>query len=381
MKPASRTKLLRVAGLPAVKALFATAPQRVERLFFDPRLSQMSALACVSCHNPSFGWEDGRSFGIGHKMQVLGRSAPTVQNVAWGVEYFWDGRAPTLEQQSVGPIQNPKEMAMDMGPLTERLRTIPGYRARFSEVFPDQGITPENIGRAIATFQRTVVSGPSPFDAWIAGDEKAISDSAKHGFELFNGKGDCAGCHSSWRFTDDGYHDIGLASTDVGRAKIVPGIPALMHAFKTDAGTNVLLTLDLGDATELALPKDIQRHPVRGTFEHVDLVLVRRGEKVTVDVPVTVIGEAHPDAIVDVQSNTVSVTAPATSIPDSIEVTIAGLEPGSSITAGQLALPRGVALDIDAEAVVVQVLLKPTAAQHEAEIGEGEGEAAESAAE
>jgi len=155
----------------------------------------------------------------------------------------------------------------------------------------------------------------------------------------------------------------------------------LMHAFKTDAGTNVLLTLDLGDATELALPKDIQRHPVRWTFEHVDLVLVRRGEKVNVDVPVTVIGEAHPDAIVDVQSNTVSVTAPATSIPDSIEVTIAGLEPGSSITAGQLALPRGVALDIDAEAVVVQVLLKPTAAQHEAEIGEGEGEAAESAAE
>ncbi|WP_007520652.1 50S ribosomal protein L25/general stress protein Ctc [Pseudofrankia saprophytica] len=151
----------------------------------------------------------------------------------------------------------------------------------------------------------------------------------------------------------------------------------LMHAFKTDAGTNVLLTLDLGDATELALPKDIQRHPIRGTFEHVDLVLVRRGEKVTVDVPITVVGDAHPDAIIDVQNNTVSVSAPATSIPDGLEASVAGLEPGSSISAGQLDLPDGVTLEIDPEVVVVQVLLKPTAAQHEAEIGDtGEGEAA-----
>ncbi|MDT3441350.1 MULTISPECIES: 50S ribosomal protein L25/general stress protein Ctc [unclassified Pseudofrankia] len=152
----------------------------------------------------------------------------------------------------------------------------------------------------------------------------------------------------------------------------------LLHAFKTDAGTNVLLTLDLGDATELALPKDIQRHPIRGTFEHVDLVLVRRGEKVTVDVPVVVVGDAHPDAIIDVQNNTVSVSAPATSIPGSLEVSVAGLGPGSSISAGQLILPPGVTLEIDAEVVVVQVLLKPTAAQHEAEIGESaEGESVE----
>ena len=202
-------------------------------LFFDPRLSAKSALACVSCHNPSFGWEDGRARGIGHDMQVLGRSTPTVQNVAWGIEFFWDGRAPTLEKQSVGPIENAKEMAMDLNTLSGKLKQIPGYRARFDEVFPGKGITPETIGMAIATFQRTVVSGPAPFDRWIEGDEKAISENAKRGFALFNGKASCAACHSTWRFTDDGYHDIGLPSTDIGRAAIVPGVEVLKHAFKT----------------------------------------------------------------------------------------------------------------------------------------------------
>jgi cytochrome c peroxidase len=209
-------------------------------LFFDPRLSQKSALACVSCHNPSFGWEDGRARGIGHDMQLLGRSTPTVQNVAWGAEFFWDGRAPTLEEQSVGPIQNAKEMAMDLTTLSGKLKQIPGYRARFDEVFPGKGITPETIGMAIATFQRTVVSGPAPFDRWIEGQETAISEDAKRGFALFNGKGNCAACHSTWRFTDDGYHDIGLPSTDIGRAAIVPGIDALKHAFKTPGLRNTV---------------------------------------------------------------------------------------------------------------------------------------------
>lgn len=209
-------------------------------LFFDPRLSQKSALACVSCHNPSFGWEDGRARGIGHDMQLLGRSTPTVQNVAWGVEFFWDGRAPTLEQQSVGPIQNAKEMAMDLNTLSGKLKEIPGYRARFDEVFPGKGITPETIGMAIATFQRTVVSGPAPFDRWIEGEETAIGENAKHGFALFNGKANCAVCHSSWRLTDDSYHDIGLPSRDIGRAAIVPGVDALKHAFKTPGLRNTV---------------------------------------------------------------------------------------------------------------------------------------------
>ncbi|MBX6389015.1 MAG: 50S ribosomal protein L25/general stress protein Ctc [Frankia sp.] len=149
----------------------------------------------------------------------------------------------------------------------------------------------------------------------------------------------------------------------------------LLHAFKTEAGTNVLLTLELGDGTELALPKDVQRHPVKGSYEHVDLVVVRRGEKVAVDVPVVTTGDAHPDAIVDQQHTTISVTAPATGIPDSLEVSVEGLQPGSSITAGQISLPSGVTLETDPETVVVQALLKPTAAQVEAELGETAEEA------
>lgn len=146
----------------------------------------------------------------------------------------------------------------------------------------------------------------------------------------------------------------------------------LLHAFKTDAGTNVLITLDLGDGTELALPKDVQRHPIKGSFEHIDLVLVRRGEKVTVDVPVLLVGEAHPDAIIDQQNTTVSLSTPATSIPDSVEISVTGLAPGSSLTAGELSLPEGATLESDADMVLVQSLLKPTAAQMESDLGEGE---------
>jgi large subunit ribosomal protein L25 len=147
----------------------------------------------------------------------------------------------------------------------------------------------------------------------------------------------------------------------------------LLHAFKTDAGTNVLLTVDLGDGTELALPKDVQRHPIKGSFEHVDLVIVRQGEKVNVDVPVVITGELHPDAILDQPNNTVSVLAPATAIPDSLTVDITGMGPGSHLTAGQLELPDNVVLNGDPELIIALALVKPTAAQHEAGLGEAEG--------
>jgi large subunit ribosomal protein L25 len=147
----------------------------------------------------------------------------------------------------------------------------------------------------------------------------------------------------------------------------------LLHAFKTDAGTNVLLTLELTEGgTELALPKDVQRHPIKGSYEHIDLVLVRRGEKVRVDVAVTLVGDAHPDTLVDQQAQTVSVRADASRLPGPIEVSIAGLAPGGSVTAGQLELPAGVELEAEPSQVVVQGLARRTAAQVEAEIGAGE---------
>ncbi|WP_018502088.1 50S ribosomal protein L25/general stress protein Ctc [Parafrankia discariae] len=158
----------------------------------------------------------------------------------------------------------------------------------------------------------------------------------------------------------------------------------LLHAFKTDAGTNVLLTLELSGQTELALPKEVQRHPIRGSYEHVDLVLVNRGEHVSVEVALVLVGEADPDTLVDQQVTALSVKADAASLPDRIEVDITGLEAGHGITAAQLELPQGVELEADGELVVVQGLAKRTVAQMEADLGETaegtEGTAADSAA-
>ncbi len=115
----------------------------------------------------------------------------------------------------------------------KRLKAINEYPPLFEAAFPGKGITPENIAKAIATYERTVISGRAPFDAWIDGDERAISDAAKRGFALFNTKAECNECHSGWNFTDDSFHDIGLASTDIGRGKFLTEVVKSQHAFKT----------------------------------------------------------------------------------------------------------------------------------------------------
>ncbi len=159
-----------------------------KKLYFDTRLSQANLLSCASCHSPSYGWSDGQPTGVGHLMKRLGRRSPTIINAAYGLIFMWDGRADTLEEQALGPIQADVEMAMPLDQLLKRLRAIPEYPPLFEAAFPGQGITAENIGKAIATYERTVISGRAPFDAWIDGDERAISDAAKRGFTLFNTK-------------------------------------------------------------------------------------------------------------------------------------------------------------------------------------------------
>jgi large subunit ribosomal protein L25 len=146
------------------------------------------------------------------------------------------------------------------------------------------------------------------------------------------------------------------------------------HAIK-GGGANTLLTLEMDGASELALPKAIQRHPIRGDFEHVDLLLVRRGERVTVDVPVVLTGEAVRDGLVDQQLTTVTVQAEATHIPERFELSIEGLQVGDHRSAGDIALPSGVALAGDPEQVVVAILAAPTAEQVEAELAGAEAEA------
>jgi cytochrome c peroxidase len=202
-------------------------------LYFDPRLSAASVQSCANCHSPGFGWGDGLPLGVGHRMATLDRRTPTVINSAWGAIFMWDGRAASLEEQALGPIESSAEMNMPIGQLMERLASIPEYNSLFASSFPDKGMTPATLAGAIATFERTVVSDRSPFDAWIEGDEHAIPEAAKHGFVIFNTKGQCSLCHEGWNFTNDGFHDIGLRSPDIGRAAQLPRITKMLHAFKT----------------------------------------------------------------------------------------------------------------------------------------------------
>jgi cytochrome c peroxidase len=204
-----------------------------KRLYFDTRLSAANLLSCASCHSPAYSWGDGQPRGVGHGMQQLGRRSPSIVNAAFGGIFMWDGRFGSLEEQALGPIGAEAEMNLPIDQLMDRLKGIPEYRPLFEAAFPREGISPQTVAKAIATYERTVVSGRAPFDAWIEGDESVISGEAKRGFVLFNKKGACANCHSGWNFTDDSFHDVGLSDSDIGRGKQMPAVVKMQHAFKT----------------------------------------------------------------------------------------------------------------------------------------------------
>jgi cytochrome c peroxidase len=208
-------------------------------LFFDPRLSGSNFISCGTCHNPGFSWGDGLPTAIGDDMEKLGRRTPTILNLAWAGALFWDGRSETLEEQCLGPIRSTAEMNQPLKDLVVELRSIPEYGPLFERAYPQEGITEQTIAKAIATFERTIVSGTAPFDRWVDGDEMAVSEAAKRGFLLFNTKAACAECHSGWRFTDDSFHDIGVVGDDVGRAVQFPELTLMQYAFKTPTLRNV----------------------------------------------------------------------------------------------------------------------------------------------
>jgi cytochrome c peroxidase len=173
-------------------------------------------------------------------MKQLGRHSPTILNAAWADLLFWDGRADSLEGQALGPIASPGEMNMPLEQLMQTVNSIPGYKPLFDRAYPGAPIDAKTLARAIATFERTVVSAQAPFDKWIAGDQNAISDSSKQGFDLFNGKAHCSQCHSGWNFTDNGFHDIGVHGDDRGRGAKLP-LEAMQFAFKTPTLRNLEL--------------------------------------------------------------------------------------------------------------------------------------------
>jgi len=214
-------------------------PDRAELgkiLFFDPRLSGSNWISCATCHNPALGWSDGLPTAIGDGMKTLHRATPTILNTAYNKIQMWDGRAPNLEEQATSPIVSPSEMNQDLDALIKELSAIPGYKALFEKSYPGEGISKQTISKAIASFERTVVSTESPFDKWRKGNKKAVSESVKRGFVLFEGKANCAACHQGFNFVDDGFHNIGLKKLgdveDEGRFAHKK-VKVLKGAFKT----------------------------------------------------------------------------------------------------------------------------------------------------
>jgi cytochrome c peroxidase len=216
-----------------------------KQLFFDPRLSGSGFLSCASCHNPALGWSDGLPTGLGHDFKRLGRATPTILNSVYQPLLMWDGRKPNLEAQALGPIEAAGEMNMPLDLLEKRLQAIAGYKPLFERAYPGEGITRVTVGKALASFERTVVSTESPFDRWRLGQANAISAEAQRGFEIFNGKGNCAKCHQGFNFTDNGFHNIGVKSLteveDEGRFAHRK-IKILKGAFKTPTLRDVALT-------------------------------------------------------------------------------------------------------------------------------------------
>jgi len=184
-------------------------------LYFDKRLSSDQTVSCATCHDPAHAFTDHQVVAVGVSSTSGPRNTPSILNAMFSDRLFWDGRATSLEDQVLQPLMNPFEMGMENGDaIVERVRAVPNYRLKFKRIFKDQGITLQNIAKAIATFERIQLSGNSPFDRFIAGDWAAITEPQKRGWELFKGKAGCIVCHKfsgdSPFFTDFLFHNTGV---------------------------------------------------------------------------------------------------------------------------------------------------------------------------
>ncbi len=210
-------------------------------LYFDTRISADNTISCATCHDPAIAWAetDPTSIGVGHKKGP--RNSPTVLDSAYYQVFFWDGRAASLEEQALGPIENPIEMGMPMGNLLGKLDQVAGYKPLFKSAFGDERITPDRIARAIACFERTVVSGPSAFDEFLAGKVDALSEAQVRGLELFLTKGGCMPCHRGSFFTTQQYRSSNMTDADLGRFDVTKD-PADKRMFRTPSLRHVAMT-------------------------------------------------------------------------------------------------------------------------------------------
>jgi cytochrome c peroxidase len=183
--------------VPADNPLSTNKIELGRRLFQDRRLSRDRSIACASCHDPGRAFSDGRPLAIGIDRQLGRRGAPALINRGYGRAFFWDGRAATLEEQVLQPIQDPKEMNMTLAEASTRV-----------------GMRPDDIARALASYVRSILSGNSRFDRFISGDRRALSSEQRAGLQVFRGKGNCAACHVGPNFADEHFHNTGIAWRD-----------------------------------------------------------------------------------------------------------------------------------------------------------------------
>ncbi len=231
------------------------------RLFFDARLSADGQLSCASCHDPRKGFTDGRPVALGHDQRRLKRNSPTLLNLEHRGPYFWDGRAATLEDQVLVPLSDPNEMGRDLAALERELAADPEYAARFQEAFGFEGVTRFTLARAIAAFERTLVSAGSRFDRYAEGDRSALSEEEVRGLRIFTGKGECTTCHGGPLLTDNGFHNIGVAGEDPGRFESTPSPRA---TFKTPSLRDVARTAPYFHDGSAATLEDVIEHYARG---------------------------------------------------------------------------------------------------------------------
>ena len=209
-----------------------------KKLFFDPILSRANNISCMSCHDPVKGWSDSDVVAIGDQGRKGPRNSPTILNSAYQYIYFWDGRAKSLEEQALGPIESHVEMNLDPTEAVKKLQKNAVYVKLFKEVFPNEEITTQTLAKALATFERSIVSGESRFDKWIAGDSKQLNDAEAKGFNTFLQRGNCNICHGSFRFSDQSFNNVGIDNNDTGRAK-VKNRALWKGAFKTPTLRNI----------------------------------------------------------------------------------------------------------------------------------------------
>ncbi len=243
-------------------------------LYFDKRLSADDSVSCASCHSPELGFTDCQPVSTGIKSQKGGRSAPTVINRAYSLNQFWDGRAASLEEQAGGPMQNPIEMGNTHANVVKRIQAIPGYKALYQKAFGTDQIDIDLTTKAIATYERTVLSGNSPYDRYKAGNKKALTAAQVRGMDIYFNKAKCDQCHEGINFTLNSYHNLGVGmdkpNPDLGRYEVTKN-EADWGAFKTPTLRDIARTAPYMHDGSLATLEDVVDYYNKGGLKNKNL--------------------------------------------------------------------------------------------------------------